>query len=93
MKKERNCMNPYPVYTPYQGIPFQYPMNQVSPFQNYNQMPTPSYLNESNNSIQDQINNLSEQVNLLDKRLTNLETTITKNTTSNNYSSSNYQMM
>ena len=44
----------------------------------------------SDNTIEQQFNNLEQQINLLDKRITALENS---NINTNNYSSSNYQMM
>lgn len=88
MKKDnRNCNMPYPVYPPYQGM-----MPGVNPNMNY-PMPIPyntgmnmNYSSTSN----DQTSNLEQQIRNLDKRVTALE----NNTSySNNYNSSNYQMM
>ena len=76
---------PYPIYPPYQmnpmpGIPSM-PMGYQQT--NYSNM-------ISDNTLEQQFNNLEQQINLLDKRVTALER---GNITTNNYSSSNYQMM
>lgn len=85
MKKDRNCGVPYPVYPPYQGIPYM--PNMMGPF----------YDNGMNNSTVNSnqtISNLQEQVNLLDRRVTNLETMLnSNNNVGSNYSSTTYQMM
>lgn len=86
MKKDRNCGVPYPIYQPYQGIPYM--PNMMVPFDTgISSMP-----NTVSNMSNDSINNLQEQITLLNKRVTNLETLLSNNNTSG-YSSSNYQMM
>lgn len=90
MKKDRNCGVPYPIYQPYQGIPYMPNMMGPVPFDtgmpNMN-MPT------STSTSDQSINNLQEQITLLNKRVTNLETMLNSNNNVSQYSSSNYQMM
>lgn len=88
MKKDRNCGVPYPIYQPYQGMPYMPNMMGPVPFD------TGMSMNTTTNSSTDQsINNLQEQITLLNKRVTNLETMLNSNNNVSQYSSSNYQMM
>ncbi len=84
MKQDnRNCAVPYPIYPPYQGM-------GMMP---YNSMPYPIPFTSNpnmNNNFNDQINSINEQLNSLDKRVAKLEN---DNLNTNNYSSSNYQIM
>lgn len=89
MKKDRNCGVPYPIYQPYQGMPYMPNMMGPVPFDTG--MPN---MNMSTSTSSDQsINNLQEQITLLNKRVTNLETMLNSNNNVSQYSSSNYQMM
>lgn len=80
MRKDRDCGVPYPIYTPYQGMPISMPMpmNYQTQYTNQNNM----------NNIDQQINNIEQEINNLERRISNLE-----NMYSNKYSTSNYQMM
>lgn len=97
MKHEsRNCGVPYPIYPPYQGLDMM-SYNQIPPFNPmspYGPIPFTANLGMSPNGIandfENKINSLTEQVNSLDKRVTALES---GTLSTNNYSSSNYQMM
>ena len=96
MKKDRNCGVPYPVYPPYQGIPYMPNMNMPNmgmtgavPFN----VGMPSTTTTSSSSTDQNIQNLQEQITLLDKRVTNLETMLNSQNNISQYSSSNYQMM
>lgn len=96
MKKDRNCGVPYPVYPPYQGIPYMPNMNMQNmgipsavPFN----VGMSSTATTSGSSTDQNIQNLQEQITLLDKRVTNLETMLNSQNNISQYSSSNYQMM
>ena len=97
MKKDRNCNcgSPYPVYPAYQGIPYMQnmPMMGPVPFGNVGQFTNTMPNNSMMNTTDQSFNNLQEQINLLDNRVTNLENMLNSNNMSNQYSSSNYQMM
>ena len=100
MKKDRNCGVPYPVYPPYQGIPYMPGMNMPGMgisnmgMPNMGAMPFNTGLNQNMNMSTDQtVQNLQEQITLLDKRVTNLETMLNTQNNISQYSSSNYQMM
>ena len=95
MKKDRNCGVPYPVYPPYQGIPYMPGMNMPGMgISNMGAMPFNTGLNQNMNMSTDQtVQNLQEQITLLDKRVTNLETMLNTQNNISQYSSSNYQMM
>lgn len=108
LKKDRNCgATPYPVYpnmyggVPMQGMPMQgvagpvpiagvempmpMPMPAPTPIMSGNMTSSPSYTTS-------EINTLSQQVNSLEQRVSNLENMVSKSY-SNNYNTSNYQMM
>ncbi len=100
MKKDRNCGGNYPVYSnmpmqmgPMQGMPMPtyggmpMPMPMVGPMQG---MQTEISSNYSN--VESQINNLNNQINALEQRVSSLESLVNKGF-SNNYNTSNYQMM
>ena len=94
MKKDRNCGVPYPVYPPYQGVPYMPNMSNMDipsavPFNMGMSSPTTA----SSSSTDQNIQNLQEQITLLDKRVTNLETMLNSQNNISQYSSSNYQMM
>lgn len=82
MKKDRNCMMPYPVYPPYQG------MNPMM-------APIPIPVNQGYTVTQGvSSNTLEQQINSLENRVNNLESMIGQNNYSNaKYNSSNFQMM
>lgn len=86
---ERNCGMPYPIYPPYQGVNMMPGVpNMSTPYQMY---PQTSYTNiAGDNTFEQQLTSLQQQVSMLDKRVSALEK---GSMTSNNYSSSNYQMM
>lgn len=94
MKKDRNCVSPYPVYPPYQGMPMMGNMSMppVMPVPYSAQTTMPSSTN-----YEQQINNLNEKINSLDKRVTNLEEMVNQNNSinysNNKYNSTNYPMM
>lgn len=109
LKKDRNCGGtPYPVYPqmyggamPIQGMPMQgmagpipiagvempmpMPMAAPTPIMNNSITSSPNYTTS-------EINTLSQQVNSLEQRVSNLENMVSKSY-SNNYNTSNYQMM
>ncbi len=88
MKKDRNCGS-YPVYP--QMVPnFGGPVmpGQVIPMPQ--QTPYMTGSNVSNNS--NEISMLNNRINNLEQRVTNLENMV-KPYSSNNYNTSNYQMM
>ena len=96
MKKDRNCGNatPYPIYPMY-GMPMQsmqgaYPMmNMPMPLP----MPAPTTsMNTTTGYTTSEINTLSNRINSLEQRVSNLENIVNKSY-SNNYNTSNYQMM
>lgn len=95
MKKDRNCGGAsYPIYPPYP------PMGMMP---NMMPMPYPAMPNQTNagtsvssNTIEQQLNSLEQRVNLLDRRVTTLENMFNNSSSSpysNNYNSSNYQML
>lgn len=98
MMKDRNCGVPYPVYPPYQGMPYMpnmsmpgmgMPSMEAVPFN-----AGPSSNSTTSNMTPDQTcQSLQERINLLDKRVTNLETMLNTQNNVSQYSSSNYQMM
>lgn len=89
LKKDRNCMMPYPVYPPYQGMnpmmaPIPIPVNQGYTVTQ----------GVSSNTLEQQVNTLQQQINSLENRVNNLESMIGQNNYSNaKYNSSNFQMM
>ncbi len=96
MKKDRNCggTTPYPVYPMYSGaMPGPIPMTGVNMPMPIN---APTWTTQGFGSTQNytdsEINTLSNQVNSLEQRVSNLENMINK-IYSNNYNSSNFQMM
>ena len=85
LKKDRNCgMNPvmYSGAIPMGGMPGPLPMPMP--------MNTP-YINEINYGNQD-LSSIQNQIATLERRVTNLENVV-NGSYSNNYNSSNYQMM
>lgn len=84
MKKDRNCMMPYPVYPPYQGMNQMMPIPM--PYQNYS-------MGVSDNTFEQQINSLQQQLNNLENRVNNLENMINQNSYNTKYNNTNYQMM
>ena len=87
VKKDRNCgMNPimYSGMIPMNNLPGPLPMPMNM------QAPNP-YINEINYNNQD-YSSLQSQIAALENRVSNLEN-IVNNSYSNNYNSSNYQMM
>ena len=94
MKKDRNCGSPYPIYPAYQGMPYMpnMPMMGPVPFGSMTEQ-VPNTGGSTSSTTNQTFNNLQEQINLLDKRITNLESMMNTNTMTNQYSSSNYQMM
>lgn len=101
MKKDRNCggnATPYPVYPMYggmQGMPGPIPMTGVNmpmPLP----MPAPTWTTQGTTTNQSftnsEINTLSNQINSLEQRVSNLENMVNK-AYSNNYNTSNFQMM
>lgn len=99
MSKDRNCggNTPYPIYPMYgnmQGMPGPLPMNGVNmPMPIPMGMPTPVMNTTSTPSYTaSEINTLSNQVNNLEQRVSNLENMV-KQALSNNYNTSNYQIM
>lgn len=100
MKKDRNCgATPYPIYPPYQGVgvmpygmPNMMPMNMMGTYPNTTQ----NIGNFSSNTIEQQLNTLQQQINSLENRVSTLENMVNNSNSvlySNNYNSSNYQMM
>lgn len=95
MKKDnRDCSVPYPIYPPYQGIVSPMGMPGPMPIMNYQtSIPTnfqSSSASSTMNNIDQQFNNIEQEINNLDRRISNLENMYNS---SNNYNSSNYQMM
>lgn len=100
MKKDRNCggnATPYPVYPMYGGggMPGPIPMTGVNmpmPLP----MPAPTWTTQGTTTNQSftnsEINTLSNQINSLEQRVSNLENMVNK-AYSNNYNTSNFQMM
>lgn len=96
MKKDRNCGGGYPVY---QGMPMQ--MGGMMPMPTYGGMPMPmpmvgqgmqTEISSNYSNVESQINNLNNQINALEQRVSSLESLVNKGF-SNNYNTSNYQMM
>lgn len=102
MKKDRNCGG-YPVYPqmvpsfggvvmPSQMIPMpggnmvNYPSNMM------NIPNSPSTTTQNNYGYSD-LNGITNQINSLEQRVSRLENLVNNGTYSNNYNSSNYQMM
>ena len=100
MKKDRNCgATPYPVYQPYPQMggfmPLPYPPNMGMPMTQYMDTQTNTSMNMSN-TIEQQLNTMEQRINMLDKRITTLENMFNSSNNSlysNNYNSSNYQML
>lgn len=95
MKKDRNCGGMmYPQMVPNFGgvmmpggaVPYGGDMNMG------NMMNIPGGFSSQNYNSPD-LNNLMNQVNSLEQRVSRLEGTINNSSFSNNYNSSNYQMM
>lgn len=89
MKKDRNCPGGYPSYgnVPMYGA-------GMNPMMYGGAMPMPipmpnTFVNDSEN----QISTLTNQVNNLEQRVNALENIVNKSIYSNNYNTSNYQMM
>lgn len=96
MKKDnRDCSVPYPIYPPYQGMVPPMGMPGPMPIMNYQTSVPVNYSSSTNsiNNIDQQLNNIEQEINNLDRRISNLENMYNKSNFSNNYSSSNYQMM
>lgn len=100
MKKDRNCGG-YPIYPqmvpsfggmvmPGQMIPMQGGMIN---YPNYGMMSVPGSSTTQNNYGTSDLSNLTNQVNSLEQRVNRLENLVSNGTYSNNYNSSNYQMM
>lgn len=84
MKNEnRNCGMNYPMYPNMGYMPYMYNpmMNNPIPFTSGG---------VTSNTIENQLNSLENQINMLDKRVTALEN---NKLNTNNYSSSNFQIM
>jgi len=102
MKKDRNCggnATPYPVYPQMQQgmVPVMPPM-MVPPIQqpimpNQGMMMSPTMPNTYGNSLETQVNTLNNQVNSLERRVAALESLVGNPNYSNNYNTSNFQMM
>jgi hypothetical protein len=86
MKKDRNCGMGIPVYPVMPGMAMPMPMG--SPMMGN----MPNY-NMSNSTLENQIQNLNNQINSLEQRVNSLETLVNQSVYSNNYNTSNYQMM
>ena len=85
MKKDRNCGcgGNFPVYP-----------NIVQGAVPMMGMPMgPMMAPNINSNVEAQIQNLSNQINSLEQRVNSLETLVNKGIYSNNYNTSNYQMM
>ena len=84
MRKDRNCMNPYPMY--------QQGMNMLPGIP-----PMPNMMGNQmmfDNNIESRLNNIESQISLLENRVSNLESMKNNNVSYNTeYNSSNYQMM
>lgn len=106
LKKDRNCgATPYPVYPqmyggampiqgmPGQGMPGPLPIAGVEmPMPLPMPAPTPVMGGSTPSYTTSEINTLSNQINSLEQRVSNLENMVGKSY-SNNYNTSNYQMM
>lgn len=102
MKKDRNCSGnavPYPVYPQVQQgmVPVMPPM-MVPPMQqpmmpNQGVMMNPTMSGNYGNSLETQVNALNSQVNALERRVASLESLVGNPNYSNNYNTSNFQMM
>ncbi len=90
-KDDRNCMMPYPIYPPYQGVNMVPQMGM--PNMGMPMYPSMSTSSSSSNNIEQQLNNIEQEINNLDRRISNLENAYNSNLSNNKYSSSNYQMM
>lgn len=105
MKKDRNFGSPYPVY-PQMGMPYpNMAMPGMMPNMGPNMgmpgmMPTTitsdligSCPNSQNSNCNQQIGSLEQRVSTLEKKVTTLENLYNSGSYSNNYNSSNYQML
>jgi len=97
MKKDRNCgATPYPVYPPYQGMGM-FPAYGMQPMMPMNMMGGyPNTGSVSSNTVEQQLNTLQQQINSLENRVSTLENMLNNSNSvlySNNYNTSNYQMM
>ena len=88
LKKERNCAG-YPVYPNMGGMPMPLPM-----YPNMNMCPSMNMYPSANMSQDNmnELNTLKSKINNLEQRVTAIENVI-NNSYSNNYNTSNYQMM
>lgn len=96
LKKDRNCMGGYSGMIPNYGImpggviPMPGVMNY--PTSNFGNVPD-GITNNLNSYGSSDFSNLSNKINSLEQRINRLENLVNNGSYSNNYNSSNYQMM